>query len=342
MEDAGGWPHRDTARRFADYAALVADALGDRVTMWTTLNEPWCSAFLGYGSGVHAPGRTDPVAALRAAHHLNLGHGLAVSALRSALPARAQVAVSLNLHQVRPASTSAADKDAARRIDALGGRVFTGPMLLGTYPADLIADTSPVTDWGFVASGDLDAIHQPLDLLGFNYYTPTVVSATEPDGVPTRADGHGASEHSPWPGSEDVTFHQPPGERTQMGWAVDPSGLYDMLIRLSREHPDLPVLVTENGAAFEDAPDSSGAVHDPERVAYLHGHLDAVHRAIAHGADVRGYFLWSLLDNFEWAHGYSKRFGAVYVDFETQERVLKDSARWYAAVARAGGLPAAE
>jgi beta-glucosidase len=340
LEDAGGWPHRETAYRFAEYAGLVGEALGDRVQMWSTLNEPWCSAFLGYGSGVHAPGRTDPVAALRAAHHLNLGHGLATTALRSQISPRAQVSVCLNLHQVRPASDSTADHDAARRIDALGGRIFTGPMLLGRYPDDIIADTARVTDWSFVADGDLEAVHQPLDALGLNYYTPAVVYAVEPGDERVRSDGHGKGEHSPWPGADDIGFHQPPGDRTAMGWAVDPSGLFDMLTRLSREYPGLPLLVTENGAAFDDVPDASGAVRDPERIAYVRGHLEAVHRAVAHGADVRGYFLWSLMDNFEWAYGYTKRFGMVYVDFDTQRRVPKDSAKWYAGVARANELPA--
>ncbi|WP_308013861.1 GH1 family beta-glucosidase [Streptantibioticus parmotrematis] len=339
LEDSGGWANRDTVGRFAEYAHLVAEALGDRVPLWTTLNEPWCSAFLGYGSGRHAPGRTEPLAALRAAHHLNLAHGTAVSALRSVLPGSAKVAVSHNLHLVRPATTSAADRDAARRIDALGGRVFTGPMLDGRYPADLIEDTAALTDWNFVAEGDLEAIRQPIDLLGVNFYTPTVVSATPEGQEPGRADGHGGSAHSPWPGSERVTFRQPPGERTASGWAVDPSALRELLVRVAREHPGLPLLVTENGAAFEDTLDADGAVHDPRRVAYLRAHLEAVHRAISDGADVRGYFLWSLLDNFEWSEGYAKRFGIVHVDFATQRRVLKDSARWYGAVARANALP---
>lgn len=340
LEDAGGWPARDTADRFGEYARIVADALGDRVQMWTTLNEPWCSAFLGYGSGVHAPGRTDPVAALRAAHHLNLAHGRAAEALRSVLPARAQLSITLNLHQVRALTESAADLDAARRIDAVGNRVFTGPLLDGAYPQDLITDTQRLTDWSFVQDGDLAAIgRHPLDALGVNYYTPTLVSAgAAPEGP--RSDGHGASEHSPWPGANDVTFHQPPGERTAMGWSVDPTGLYDLLARVSREHPGLPLLITENGAAYEDTVGPDGTVDDPERIAYLHGHLDAVLKAVENGVDVRGYFLWSLMDNFEWSYGYSKRFGAVYVDYDTQVRIPKSSAHWYAGVVRTGSLPA--
>ncbi|MCP3757880.1 GH1 family beta-glucosidase [Streptomyces sp. TBY4] len=340
LEDAGGWPERATAERFAEYAGLVADALGDRVKHWITLNEPWCSAFLGYASGVHAPGRTDPVAALRAAHHLNLGHGLAVQALRAALPRDGRVAVSLNLHEVRPLTPSAADREAARRIDAVGNRIWLGPMLEGAYPDDLLADTAQLTDWSFVRDGDTAAAHQPLDLLAVNYYTPTVVSrAAEGSAVP-QDDGHGASEHSPWPGAEGVAFHRAPGERTAMGWPVDADALYELLTRTAARYPGLPLVVSENGAAYEDEVGPDGTVHDPLRAAYVHDHLDAVHRAIADGVDVRGYFLWSLLDNFEWSYGYAKRFGAVHVDYETLERTPKSSARWYARVARSGELHA--
>jgi len=339
LEDLGGWPARDTAARFADYAALAAEALGDRVGIWTTLNEPWCSAFLGYGSGVHAPGRTDPGDALKAAHHLNLGHGLAVGALRSALPSSARTAVSLNLHQIRPLTTDPADREAARRIDAVGNRVFTGPILGGAYPEDLLADTAHLVDWdGLVRPGDLAEISRPIDLLGINYYTPTVVSSAENAKDLPRHDGHGASDASPWPGAEDVAFHLAPGERTAMGWPIDPSGLTDLLLDVHRAHPGLPMLVTENGAAFEDAVGPDGVVDDPERISYLHGHLAAVARAVEAGADVRGYYLWSLMDNFEWSYGYSKRFGAVHIDYRTLARTPKASARWYAEVIRRGGL----
>ncbi|MFE3824063.1 GH1 family beta-glucosidase [Streptomyces sp. NPDC059092] len=338
LEAAGGWPERETAYRFAEYARYVGEALGDRVERWTTLNEPWCSAFLGYASGVHAPGRTDPVAALRAAHHLNLGHGLATQALRSVLPARAQVSVSLNPSCVRARTQAPEDLNARRRIDALANRIFTGPMLAGAYPDDLFADTARLTDWSFVHAGDAAVARQPLDSLGVNYYAPAVVSAAAGAGQ-ERHDGHGESDHSPWPGADDIAFHQPPGELTDMGWSVDPSGLYDLLMRYSREAPGLPLMITENGAAYEDKPAADGAVHDPDRIRYLHGHLSAVRRAIGDGADVRGYFLWSLLDNFEWAYGYEKRFGAVHVDYETQRRTPKSSARWYAKVAATGELP---
>ncbi|MFE5486856.1 GH1 family beta-glucosidase [Streptomyces sp. NPDC056527] len=338
LESAGGWPERATAERFGAYAALVGEALGDRVTRWTTLNEPWCTAFLGYGSGVHAPGRTDPVAALRAAHHLNLAHGLAAQALHTALPGRARLSISLNLHEIRPLTPSAEDREAARRIDAVGNRVFLGPLLDGAYPEDLLADTASLTDWGFVRDGDTATIRQPLDSLGINYYTPTVVSAVAEGAEKPQDDGHGASEHSPWPGGDDIAFHRAPGERTAMGWAVDPSGLYDLLTRVSARYPDLPLLITENGAAYEDVVGADGTVHDPDRITFVHGHLAAVHRAIADGADVRGYFLWSLMDNFEWAYGYAKRFGAVHVDYDSLARTPKSSAHWYARVARSNEL----
>jgi len=341
LEDAGGWPQRDTAHRFADYAEIMGRALGDRVGLWTTLNEPWCSAFLGYGSGVHAPGRTDPAATLRAAHHLNLGHGLAVGALREVLPASAQTSITLNLHQVRPLTGSPEDAEAARRIDAVGNRIFTGPLLDGAYPEDLRADTAHLVDWAeLVRDGDLAEISRPIDVLGVNYYAPTVVSAGSGDGT-TKNDGHGASAHSPWTGSENVDFHLANDQLTAMNWAIDPSGLHTLLTDLAASHPGLPLMVTENGAAFDDYVSPEGVVNDPQRIAYLHSHLDAVRRAVADGADVRGYFLWSLLDNFEWSYGYSKRFGAVYVDYSTQRRIPKASAHWYAGVIRGNALPTA-
>ncbi|OIJ65679.1 GH1 family beta-glucosidase [Streptomyces mangrovisoli] len=342
LEDAGGWPARDTAYRFAEYAQIVGEALGDRVENWITLNEPWCSAFLGYGSGVHAPGRTDPAAALRAAHHLNLAHGLGAKALRSVMPSRNQIAISLNSSVVRPLTPSAEDAAAALKIDDLANGVFHGPILHGAYPETLLAATRSITDWSFVEEGDLALIQQPLDALGLNYYTPTLVSAADSTVSGPRLDGHGQSEHTPWPGADDVAFHQTPGERTEMGWSIDPSGLHDLLMRYTREAPGLPIYITENGAAYDDKPDPDGRVHDPERVAYLHGHLSAVRQAITDGADVRGYYLWSLLDNFEWAWGYGKRFGAVYVDYATLERTPKSSALWYGRAARTGSLPATD
>ncbi|CAL9615357.1 Bifunctional beta-D-glucosidase_beta-D-fucosidase [Streptomyces sp. enrichment culture] len=329
LEDAGGWPHRETAYRFADYAGLMAGALGDRVATWTTLNEPWCAAFLGYGNGVHAPGRTSALASLRAAHHFNLAHGLATRALRAALPGPVEVSLTLNLHALRPHTDAPEDVDAARRIDAVGNRIFLDPVFHGRLPEDLVRDTAAITDWSFVADGDLETAGAPIDSLGINYYSPTMVAA-------------GTSESpSPWAGAEQhVRFVPVPGPRTAMDWPVDADGLHQLLLRLRDDLPGTPLLVTENGAAYDDYADPSGEIKDPERVEYLHAHLAAVHRAIEDGADVRGYFLWSLLDNFEWAYGYSKRFGIVHVDFASQRRTPKSSARWYADAIARNAVPA--
>jgi beta-glucosidase len=341
LEDAGGWTARDTAARFAEYTAVVARSLGDRVELWTTLNEPWCSAFLGYGSGVHAPGRIDPAASLCAAHHLLLAHGLAVRALRAELPASAKTSLTLNLAAVRAASDSEADRDAQRRIDGLANRIFLDPVLRGRYPADVVADTAGVTDWSFVEAEDEATIAAPIDALGVNYYTPTLVSAYDGTGLRQVEDGHAPGVGSPWPGGDDIEFPRQPGPRTAMGWSIDARGLHELLQRVHGEYPELPLLVTENGAAFDDELDESGAIDDVERVRYLHEHLVAVHRAISDGVPVEGYFLWSLLDNFEWAYGYSKRFGIAFVDFETQRRVLKRSGAWYREVLASGSVPAA-
>nr|WP_329956179.1 beta-glucosidase [Catenulispora pinistramenti] len=339
LEDAGGWGSRTTSERFAEYAAVAADRLGDRVELWTTLNEPWCSAFLGYASGVHAPGRHEPEVALRAAHHLNLAHGLGTQALRASLPAGARVALTVNPAEVRPLSQEPADLDAARRVDALQNRIFLDPVLRGSYPEDLMQDTAHLTDWSFVQDGDLSSIHVPVDLLGVNYYNPVVVGAPIVGDAPEPGvDGHGASDFSPWVGSESVRFIRMPGEPTAMGWPIDASGLRDLLLRIHRDYGPIPLAITENGAAFHDYVGPDGEVRDPQRVEYLRSHLVAVHEAIEAGVDVRGYFCWSLLDNFEWAYGYSKRFGVVHVDFATQRRTVKASGNWYADVIEANAV----
>ena len=333
LEDAGGWRTRETAELFAEYARLMARELGDRVTMWTTLNEPWCSAFLGYGNGQHAPGVTDDLAAIEAAHHLNLAHGLAVRAIREELGEDAPVSVTLNLHVVRPADPSdPGDVEAARRVDAIGNRIFTGPMLEGAYPADLLADTAGITDWSFVHDGDLEAIHQPLTALGVNYYDVQVVAA--PTGGPV------GDLPTPWAGCRDVVWPERPGEKTEMGWGIDETGLTELLTSLSARYPGLPLMVTENGAAFDDVVSPDGAVHDPRRVDYLARHVEAVGRALDAGADVRGYFAWSLLDNFEWSFGYARRFGIIRVEDDTLERTWKDSAFWFRDLATTGTPPA--
>jgi len=323
LQDAGGWAHRDTAARFADYAQVVGQALGDRIPAFTTLNEPWCSAFLGHSTGVHAPGVTDNATALAAAHHLNLAHGLGTTALRAELPTTARVSLTLNLAQVRGASESDADRDAVRHADAVANRIFLEPVLRGRYPEDLVADLAHLSDWSFVHDGDLEAIAAPIDMLGINYYSPTLVSA---------------SGSAPFPGTDLACIVPQPGPYTAMGWRIEPGSLTELLLRVRRDYPEMPLVITENGAAFDDVVAADGRVHDAERLDFVRAHLAALHAAIAQGVDVRGYFLWSLLDNFEWAYGYSKRFGIVHVDFETQQRRLKDSAIWYRGVIAANGL----
>jgi beta-glucosidase len=334
LEDAGGWPVRDTAERFAEYAGLVHDALGDRVRTWTTVNEPWCAAFLGYASGEHAPGRTEPAASVRAAHHLLLGHGLAAQALRSG-SAGTQVAISVNLYQVSAASQAPEDVDAARRIDGLQNRLFLDALLLGRYPADVVEDLAPVTDLGHVLDGDMATIAQPLDGLGINYYSGLSARAggRDPAGAPGPAGGDRLLP-SAFPGSPDVGFASRGLPTTAMDWEIDAAGLTAVLCRVATDYPAPPLYVTENGAAFADSVSADGAVHDRERTAYLAAHLAACRDAIGAGADLRGYFVWSFLDNFEWAWGYDMRFGIVYVDFGSQRRILKDSALWYAESAR--------
>ncbi|WP_166351215.1 GH1 family beta-glucosidase [Phytoactinopolyspora limicola] len=326
LEHDGGWPERDTAQRFADYAAHVHHALGDRVDRWTTLNEPWCSAFLGYGSGEHAPGRRDPIAAVRSAHHLMLAHGLACQAIREANPS-AEVGTTVNLYAVSPATTSPADADAARRIDGLANRIFLDPLLRGRYPADVLDDISVATGLDHIHPDDLVTIAAPLAHLGVNYYSRYVVARSHHDGPLPLS--HGA-----WPGADDIQFAEPHGPTTDMGWAIDPAGLTETLVRLHRDYPAVPLYVTENGAAFDDIVGPDGRVDDPQRARYIEQHLGACLDAISHGAPVRGYFVWSLLDNFEWAHGYSQRFGLVHVDYTTQRRTPKTSAHWYADVIR--------
>jgi beta-glucosidase len=329
LEDTGGWADRSTALRFADYAAVVQEHLGDRLASVTTLNEPWCSSLLGYAGGQHAPGRADDAAAIAAVHHLLLGHGLALTAMR-AQGATAPLGITLNLYPVEAASEAAADQDARRRIDGLVNRIFLDPLLRGSYPSDVMRDLEGVTDFGFVQPGDLETISRPLDFLGENYYSPHVVAgSSSPAGPPAEGDGPvGTAVRSPWPAARDVVFAATGLPVTQMGWEVEPQGLERVLHRLRTDYDCPPLYITENGAAYEDHV-VAGEVDDPDRVAYLQGHVAALSRAIQAGADVRGYFLWSLLDNFEWSFGYSRRFGIVHVDFDTQVRTPKRSAHWY-------------
>ena len=329
LQDQGGWTNRETAYAFAEYARLMARALGDDVELWTTLNEPWCSAYLGHASGAHAPGLTDPLAALLAVHHLNLAHGLAVQAIRDELGAQARTSVTLNLHVVRPENAdSPDDQAAAHQIQTIGNEVFLVPMLEGRLPEGLTQYTASITDWSFVQDGDLELIHQPLDMLGVNYYSTSTVRRARP-GDATAVGPDTPQGYSPWVACDDVTFLPPTGPLTEMGWNIDPSGLSELLTGLAGRYPGLPLVVTENGMAAADGLGADGRVHDPARIDYLGRHLAAVLDARDAGADVRGYFVWSLLDNFEWALGYTKRFGITWVDYPTQRRIPKDSFDWY-------------
>lgn len=323
MEAHGGWAGRETAKWFVDYAEAVARRLGDRVPMWSTHNEPWCVAHLGYEQGRHAPGLTDPAAALRAGHHLLLSHGWAVDVLRD-LVRESEVGVVLNLTPAHAASDDPADQDAARQYDGFFNRWYLDPLFRGAYPDDAVADR---VRWGHLAGpimphvqpGDLEAIAAPLDWLGVNYYSRTVLAADQR-------------------GRPQAVAAAPADQLTEMGWEVYPDGLVEILERVHGEYGPLPMYVTENGAAFADPAPAQGRIADPRRVSYLRDHLLAAHRALDLGVDLRGYFAWTLMDNFEWSHGYTRRFGLYGVDFDTQERTVKDSALWYRDTIASGGV----
>jgi beta-glucosidase len=301
LEENGGWPVRDTVDAFTEYTEVVVARLGDRVRHWITQNEPWVISWLGYGLGVHAPGRTSDRDALAAGHHILLAHGRAAEVLRREAP-DSEVGIAVDLVPMYPFSDTEADIEAAHREDGFRNRWFLDAVLGRGYPEDMLERYAEILPP--IADGDLETIAAPLDFLGINYYTRNVVRA----------------------GVGEVAMDG--AEHTDMGWEVYPDGLRDLLVRLHAEYELPDLYITENGAAFPDSR-NNGTVRDPRRIAYLGGHLDAVASAIADGVPVRGYFLWSLLDNFEWAFGYSRRFGIVYVDFETLERVPKDSFAWY-------------
>ncbi len=307
LEDAGGWPVRATAHAFADYADVVAARLGDRVQDWTTHNEPFCTSWLGYGHGVHAPGRSSPADALAAAHHVLLSHGWAVERLRARCPA-AEIGIVLDSWPAHPASSGDADRDAARLADGIRNRWFFNPVFRGHYPADVLEHFAAVGPP--VEDGDLSTIAAPLDYVGINNYSRTIIRADVATGEP-------------------VEVRSPDGQLTDMGWEIFPDGLAEVLTRLHEEYAAPSLYVTENGATFADVRTHDGRVHDDERCAYLAAYVAAMRGAIASGVPVRGYFVWSLLDNFEWSLGYSKRFGLVHVDYPTLERVPKDSFYWY-------------
>ncbi|MFC5380933.1 GH1 family beta-glucosidase [Aquipuribacter nitratireducens] len=317
LQLAGGWASRRTVDHFVEYALTVQEALGDRVKRWATHNEPWCAAWLGHGNGVHAPGVRDHALAARVTHHLLLSHGRAVAAMRQQDP-DAAYGIVLNLDNVRAADDAAVTRDALPAYDALRNRVWLDPLAGRGYPADALELLHPHLD-GAVEPGDLDQVATPTDWLGLNYYNDAVFEAGE-GAVPTV--------ELLQPGLELVRQADPGADATAMGWPITPDGFTDVLVRLQEEYAGLgPFVVTENGSAWDDdpTPGPDGVVEDPRRVAYLHAHLEALDEARRRGVDVRGYFAWSLLDNFEWALGLSKRFGLVRVDFDTLERTPKRS-----------------
>ncbi|WP_120003318.1 GH1 family beta-glucosidase [Nesterenkonia muleiensis] len=340
LEDAGGWANRATAYAFEKYTRVLYGALGEKVRHWTTLNEPWCAAFLGYGNGHHAPGRTSPEDAIAAAHHLMLAHGLAVRTLRERDP-QLELGLTLNFTDYRPADPAKpGDLDAVRRLDGAFNRFFADAVFTGAYPVDVVEDQAGYWRPGLVQPGDLELISAPIDVLGVNFYTGELLSGVDPqDASAAAARARAEGPPSPNVGSEHVTSVPRGLPVTAMGWEVYPQALRDLLVRLQAEYTGaagVALYVTENGAAYDDAVAADGTVDDPDRRDYIRRHLLAVHEAMASGADVRGYFVWSLLDNFEWAFGYDKRFGIVHVDYDTLERTPKASAQWYSEVARTG------
>jgi len=334
LEDDGGWRSRELVKYFVAYAEAVHGALGDRVRQWTTINEPFCSAFLGYGSGIHAPGHVDPAAALVAAHHQLLAHGTALAALRAAATPDQQFSLALNFSPALADGYGPEYAEAARKWDGMHNRFFLDPVLGKGYPGDVLADVAHVGGLeSAIKDGDLEMISEPVDWLGVNYYSPTRVKPLDDPQAPSNC---------PLPGLRGLDVTPPRGPLTSFGWEQDPGSLTELLRWLNWHTGGLPLIVAENGAAFEDKVDARGQVRDAERINYIDKHLRAVHAAIEGGADVRGYLLWSLLDNFEWTMGYSQRFGIVHVDFETQRRTLKDSALYYRDVIALNGVPAGD
>jgi beta-glucosidase len=330
LEEIGGFRNRDTASWFSDYAALMVAELGDRVTMWATLNEPWCHAYLGHAAGVHAPGLTDDRAAVSVAHHQMLAHGLGVQAMRAERNGL-ELGLVLNPTNVVATGTPPPPEDSIRRIDAIHNRWWFDSAIKGVYPADIIDDLGFLAE--SIRSGDNDEICQKLDWIGVNYYSDLIVrhDTVDPDGA--------SDALRTYPTVTDVAAVKPDAIRTDMGWPVTPDGLTEILLRLRDEYPDLPpIYITENGCAYDD-PVRNGRCVDTRRIDYLDHHLRALAEAIHDGVDIRGYFQWSLMDNFEWAHGFDMRFGLVHVDYATLARTPRDSAYWYRDVIKANALP---
>ncbi len=347
LEDKGGWANRDTAYLFAEFAQTMHDALGDRINVWTTLNEPWCSSFLSYTAGVHAPGRTSPADGLAAAHHLMLGHGLAINELRKADP-KAELGITLNFTVPDPVDpNNPEDVDAARRIDAQFNRVFADPIFKGAYPVDLLEDLDEVGLLkGFeelILPGDLEIISTPIDALGVNYYHGEANSKTPPSDVLVGDAPVDREVRSPYPAADGVYVHPRGLPVTDQDWEIQPEGLTRLLVRLHNEYTGekgVKLFITENGCAFDDVADDNDNVDDQDRLDFYDVHLRAINDAFEQGVPVHGYFAWSLLDNYEWAWGYHKRFGIIRVNYETQARTVKASGKWYGQIAATNVVPA--
>lgn len=327
LQDEGGWTVRSTAEAYIEYVEVVTRALGDRVKHWATFNEPWCSSFLSYEYGEHAPGYRNTGMAVCASHHILLAHGWAVPVIRKNSP-EAEVGIVLNPAAAEPASPSIEDYRAFTRLDSNFNRWFLDPLYGRGYPADSVAHyiadgTLPPEGMTYVLPGDMDVIAAKTDYLGVNYYTRFVLRSEE---IPEE-------QNLP-----RTVFRAPRCEWTEMNWEVFPEGLYRLLCRLYFDYQPQKIYITENGASYKDQVTAEGEIHDSKRTAYLREHLRMVHRAIQAGVPVEGYFVWSLMDNFEWARGYSQWFGIVHVDYETQQRIVKDSGKWYAQTARQNGF----
>jgi beta-glucosidase len=319
LQDLGGWPVRDTAYRFAEYAGIVAKRLGDRVPYWITHNEPLVTAMSGHLLGEHPPGIQDPLLALNVVHNLLLSHGLAVEAIRATVPQSAQVGITLNLSPFYPAEDSEDDRLAAQRGDTFLNRLFLDPLFRGRYPDELLAFFGSTT-LTYIQDGDFQEISLPLDFLGVNYYSRIVV------------------RHDPHIFFGQASQVQPPGSEYSQMWEIYPTGLSELLIRIWEQYRPEKIFITENGIPIPDGIDFDGKVRDYRRINYLNDHILQAYAAVEAGVPLQGYFVWSFLDNFEWAYGYQMRFGLVHVDFETLARTTKESGYWYAKVIRENGL----
>ena len=321
LEDAGGWPNRELAGRFTEYAEIVTRALGDRIKHWCIFNEPWVFTFLGYAWGIHAPARRNFAECMRATHVVNIAQGQAFRAIK-AVNSKFDVGTAFSMSHCQPATKSEEDRNAADRAHALGNIWFLQPAMKGEYPAAFVGP-NPLEMMG-VKSGDMELCRAPLDFIGVNYYRRQLVSAIPPGEGESAAGVHNFDAHE--------------GPLTDFAWEVWPTGLYEVLMRISHEYKGTPMEITENGCSYVDGPDEHGRIPDDRRIQFLRGYLDELGRAMIHSCNVRAYHHWSLMDNFEWAEGFCQRFGLVYVDFRSLKRTMKESGKWYAKLADTGDL----